>query len=576
MAVSQEALRATMTSTPQLAQHWDDLFEGKSARCLESVLPAYLKCQRWFAGKARAIQRASLLDVLQLEDIPEVTADAQHPASSAPEVLAVTRMLLVQVDYAEGDPDTYLLPVIFAQGLQREKILADRPTAGILSVTRISDGAEATLCDTTHEREFWLLLFHAIQNGRSIPGKFGTVEPRQTQAFAQLTAGLALDATVHGGEQSNTSAVLGRQLILKLFRRLNEGENPDLEIGQFLTEQTRLACVPRVAGALEYQRQDAPPITLTVVHEYVPHQGDAWVYTLDELKRFLERVETEMTGPPAAEVLPLDASPLSLLDYAVPSTAQALMGSYLQSAMLLGQRTAELHLALASGTAAAFTPQAFSKLYQRSLFQSMQTEARTVFALLRQRISSCSTDIQALIETLLPLETKLLEKFAEISTQRMTALRIRCHGDYHLGQVLYTGHDFRIIDFEGEPARSIGERRIKRSPLRDVAGMIRSFHYATHAALRSSHGACQSKSAAVNDALAWVNAWYNWCSAAFLKAYLAEAASGSFLPQQREELQVLLKAYLLEKAVYELNYELNNRPAWVAIPLEGILQLLQD
>lgn len=559
-----------------VAKHWDDLFEGRSARRLESVLPAYLKRHRWFAGKARAIQRVNLLDVISVDDVPELTTEVKRPTGSTLGPFAETRLLIIQVDYAEGDPDAYLLPVIFAQGKQSENILADRPVAGIITVTRSSDGAIATLCDTTHECEFWLLLLHAMAHGRTISGKHGSVEPQVTQAFAQLSADLTLDATVHGGEQSNTSAILGRQLILKLFRRLNEGENPDLEIGRFLTEKATLACVPRVAGALEYRGRNRQPITISVLHEYVPNQGDAWTYTLDELKRFLERVEAELACPPSIQALPSGASPLNLVDHAVPPAVQDVIGAYLESAKLLGQRTAEMHLALASGTEPAFAPMAFTKLYQRSLYQSMRAEARKVLTLLRQRLTSLSPEALELAGRLLPLEPQLLEKFSAIATERITAFRIRCHGDYHLGQVLFTGKDFKIIDFEGEPARSISERRIKRSPLRDVAGMIRSLHYATHAAIRCSHEEPSLPPAAVGDVRAWVTVWYNWCAAAFLKAYLAEASSGRFLPLRREELQVMLKAYLLEKAVYELGYELNNRPDWVPIPLEGLLQLLQD
>lgn len=559
-----------------VAKDWDDLFEGKAARRLESVLPAYLKRHRWFAGKARVIQRVQLQDVLRIDDVPELTSEVMRPSSSFPETLAATRILIIKVEYAEGDADSYLLPVIFAQGHQRENILADRPSAGIITVTRPNEDVIATLCDTTHECEFWLLLFDAMAHGRVIPGKQGHVEPLQTAAFTELSADLALEATIHGGEQSNTSAVLGKQLILKIFRRFSEGENPDLEIGRYLTESTTLSCVPRVAGALQYRLNNNSTATLAVLHEYVPNQGDAWVYTLDELKRYLERVETELTGPPPSQALPPGATPFKLAELEVPTVAQEAIGSYLQAAKTLGRRTAEMHLALASGTEKGFVPEPFSTLYQRSLYQSMRAEARKVLTLLREQVSSLSQSNQQLAEQLLSQETVLLQKFAAISTQRITAMRTRCHGDYHLGQVLFTGKDFVIIDFEGEPARSISERRIKRSPLRDVAGMIRSLHYATNAAVRTSHGETLLKSAGIHDVEAWLQVWYNWCAAAFLKAYLSQAAHGSFLPQHQDELHVMLSAYLLEKAVYELGYELNNRPDWVSIPLAGILQLVRS
>ncbi|MBI1346741.1 maltose alpha-D-glucosyltransferase [bacterium] len=567
-------------STPlpefKVVSRWDEIFEGKLLRRLESLLPGYLKQQRWFAGKARVMQRTNVIDVLTIEDVPALTAAVKRFGSTNPESLAETRVLFVQVEYAEGDPDVYLLPVVFAQGHQSENIVADRPSAGLLTVQRSRDGGLATLCDTTYECEFWLLLFDALARQQAITGQRGVLEAVQTSACQTLSTDLKLEATVHGGEQSNTSAILGRQLILKLIRRLNEGENPDFEIGRFLTERTELRCVPRVAGALEYRFREGKRYTIAVVHEFVPNQGDAWVYTLDELGRFLERVETEITGPPSTTELPLKASPVTLSTLEVPPKVQELIGPYLHAAQLLGERTAEMHLALASGTETAFAPEAFSKLYQRSLYQAMRAEARKMFTLLRRRQKTLPGEAMTLAEQLLSREADLLDRYSRILNERITALRARCHGDYHLGQVLYTGKDFVIIDFEGEPARSISERRIKRSPLRDVAGMLRSFHYATHAVFRSSHGEALLQSANSPYVKAWASVWYNWCAAAFLKSYLSSAASGQFLPHDHAELQTLLDAYLLEKAVYELGYELNNRPDWVAIPLEGISQQLKS
>jgi maltose alpha-D-glucosyltransferase/alpha-amylase len=177
-------------------------------------------------------------------------------------------------------------------------------------------------------------------------------------------------------------------------------------------------------------------------------------------------------------------------------------------------------------------------------------------------------------QQVLNLEGTISERFQAILDQKPTVMRIRCHGDYHLGQVLYTGHDFVIIDFEGEPARPLSERRIKRSALHDVAGMLRSFHYAAYSALldREASGVVRPEDIPILEP--WARFWYLWVSAAFLKAYLAEAGQASFIPQSREELQALLDAFLLEKAIYEVGYELNNRPEWVRIPLQGILDLV--
>jgi maltose alpha-D-glucosyltransferase/alpha-amylase len=252
-----------------------------------------------------------------------------------------------------------------------------------------------------------------------------------------------------------------------------------------------------------------------------------------------------------------------------------MMGTYLPSAQLMGQRTAELHRVLASAPDdPAFAPEPFGTLYQRSLVQSLRNLTRQSFQLLRRRLSGLPEDARADAERVLGLEAAILQRTREAFARKVSAVRTRLHGDLHLGQILYTGRDFVIIDFEGEPMRSLSERRLKRTPLRDVAGMVRSFQYAAQSALlkRVAGGQVRREDAA---ALApWVRVWESWASAAFLGGYLRAAAGAAHLPAAREELSAILDASLLEKALYELAYELNNRPDWVHIPLRGILQLM--
>jgi maltose alpha-D-glucosyltransferase/alpha-amylase len=276
------------------------------------------------------------------------------------------------------------------------------------------------------------------------------------------------------------------------------------------------------------------------------------------------------------EELPFPQTPLlELAEQDLPAVVSEIIGPYLESARLLGQRTGEMHVFLASSSdRPEFNPEPFSKLYQRSLYQSMRNLTRQVFQLLRQRLKTLPEGTRAEVQRALDQEAKILDRFRTIIDLKATAMRIRCHGDYHLGQVLYTGKDFVIIDFEGEPARPLSERRIKRSPLRDVAGMLRSFHYAAISAFFSQRdrGLIRPEDHSFLESSAQF--WRLWVSVAFMKAYLAVAARMNFIPQTRKELQVLLDLYLLEKAVYELGYELNNRPDWVQIPVQGIQQLL--
>jgi maltose alpha-D-glucosyltransferase/alpha-amylase len=300
----------------------------------------------------------------------------------------------------------------------------------------------------------------------------------------------------------------------------------------------------------------------------VTNQGDAWRYTQDRLNQYFNAA----MGQPLLD-LPAVFS-VDLLDTAPTDAAARLIGGYLESARLLGRRTAEMHLCLASEQSLPeFKPEAFSRLYQRGLYQSMRNQVGKALPLLRRQFNRLPEGLRPLAVAIMKREKDLMNRFKDLLETKISALRIRCHGDYHLGQVLFSGSDFIIIDFEGEPARPITERRIKRSALSDVAGMLRSFHYAAQAALlRRPENGIPPETAAEMDH--WAEFWQRWVSAEFLKSYLHKVGETRFIPGSRSELRILLGALLLEKAVYELSYELNNRPEWVEIPLRGIRQLL--
>jgi maltose alpha-D-glucosyltransferase/alpha-amylase len=277
------------------------------------------------------------------------------------------------------------------------------------------------------------------------------------------------------------------------------------------------------------------------------------------------------------EAFPLPGVTSLELSRGQPSTlAQEALGAYMQTAGLLGRRTAEMHRALASDPEdPAFAPEPFTSLYQRSLYQSMRNLTAHAFHLLRDRQGDLPKHVTAEAKRLAGAEDRVLQTFHSIVGRKVEASRTRCHGDYHLGQVLHAGRDFVIIDFEGEPARSVTERRIKRSPLRDVAGMLRSFDYAVHTVLYgpAGLGVIRPEEAPGLEPLATF--WRKWVSASFLAGYLNNAQGASFVPPSVDQLDLLLRILLLEKAVYELAYELNNRPHWVQIPIRGILQLLK-
>jgi maltose alpha-D-glucosyltransferase/alpha-amylase len=370
-------------------------------------------------------------------------------------------------------------------------------------------------------------------------------------------------------EQSNSSVRYGDRLMLKLFRRPGEGVNPDLELGRVLTER-KFANTPPVAGALEYQRARGEPITIATLHGFVPNEGDAWSYTLEEVRRFFERALARVRGGDTPEV-PNDL--LSLITCEPPALVGEVVGAYLEKVRLLGVRTAEMHIALgAPSEDPQLAPEPFSTLYQRSLYQSVRTLTGRTLRALRDRIDTLPDAVREDASALLQRENALLRAFQTITTRKLGAIRTRIHGDYHLGQVLHTGRDFVIIDFEGEPARTLGERRLKRSPLKDVAGMLRSFDYAVHYVLNTHDDSGAIRTEDVASLVPWGRFWRGWVRSAFVRSYLRNAER--LVPASRADLELLFRFLLLEKSVYELGYELDNRPAWVGVPLRGVLDLV--
>jgi len=373
-------------------------------------------------------------------------------------------------------------------------------------------------------------------------------------------------------EQSNTALLYGNKLFLKLFRRLDEGINPDLEIGRFLTEKVYYGYVAPFAGAIEYRVPRADPVVVGLLQTCVENQGDAWTYTVDAIDRYLERVLSK-----SSEIQAVPTPPASLLDIHfqdIPPILQELIGGdYLERASLLGRRTAELHAALsAEKEIQNFAPEPFSMLYQRSRFQSMQSLTKRVFGQLRKNLKKFPDDAKEEALMIMAQEKGIIDFFKALLKKNISAMKTRIHGDYHLGQVLYTGNDFIIIDFEGEPARSLSERRLKKSPLVDIAGMVRSFHYAAYYSL-FNHALKDLKD--MENLEKWADLWYFYVSGIYLQSYTETIERHNLLPRDHDDLELLLELFLLEKVVYEIGYELNNRPDWITIPFRGLKHLLK-
>ncbi|HVO96403.1 MAG TPA: maltose alpha-D-glucosyltransferase [Terriglobales bacterium] len=541
----------------EVAGAWDQAIHGSAKAMLEKLLPRFLQNRRWFSGKARKVRAARIV-----EAVP-VVFDSTHAYFAA-----------IEINYGEGDPETYLLPLTFASGERVTEILQANPEAILaqLKIKRGGETADGVLYDGVFDRGFRDALLDGIARRRSFHGQTGAIVMAPTKNFRKLRGPMndLLEPTLAKKEQSNTSITYGNRLILKIFRRLHEGVNPDLEISRFITEKTDYPHTPALAGSIEFHKEANGTATVGVLQSWVRNEGDAWSYTLDILGDYLEHCLTR-----SDKVVPPGHAPGHLLDHLkqeVPALALEAIGPYLGSADLLGRRTGELHLALASDRSDPdFAPEPFTSFYRRSLYQSLRTGADRALMLLRDRVATLPDDARSGATRLLSLKSQIIEHYRSVLDRKFTAVRIRCHGDYHLGQLLFTGKDFVVIDFEGEPARPLVERRAKRSPIVDIAGMLRSFDYAAIVASRTGEYRAEDRSYLET----WSKFWVYWVSRAFLDGYFTAATNGGFLPTSREELKLLLDLYTLQKAMYELTYELNNRPDWVHVPIQGILGILQ-
>jgi maltose alpha-D-glucosyltransferase / alpha-amylase len=543
---------------PTLTETEEGLFRRANWFVLEAVLLDYIRGRRWFRGKARESWGAQILDVIPV-----------------PFVTSIAYVVLIEVEYTEGEPETYVLPLITAPAEQKEQIQSEYSHAVVAHLKPPGRGetGEKLLLDALVDKDFCNYLLRAIARRRIFKGAVGEISAAPTRVFrtARGPAAVSLEPTPIKAEQTNTSIVYGDALILKLFRRLEDGVNPDVEMGRFLTEKVPCPFVAPVAGTIQYQQKKGKPASLAVLHAFVPNEGDAWQYTMDSLNHYFQGVPVH----PTVQVPPISQKHLLHLLQEPPALAQDTIGPYLVSAQLLGSRTAELHVALASAPDDPdFAPEPFSLNYQNSLYYAMRGFAIQTLQLLREQSGDLPEELGEDVQQVLGSEESIISRFRLLRHRKISTSRIRCHGDYHLGQVLYTGKDFVIIDFEGEPARSLSERRIKRSPLMDVAGMIRSFHYAAYTALlHQASLALKPEDLPVLEH--WAQFWYIWVSSSFLTSYVDGVEQARLLPDDPEQLRILLDAYLLEKAVYEIGYELNNRPDWLKVPLQGILQLMK-
>ncbi|MBI4495055.1 MAG: putative maltokinase [Chloroflexi bacterium] len=523
-------------------------------RLVGAIPPEVLKARRWFGGKSRAIGRVSLLDHAVLADEP----------------LAI--LALVTVDYADGGVEVYHLPLLFGAG-------ASPPAASAPILEVVSPAGSVGVYDALVDEGYGLRLLQLIRDRARLPAQHGAIVCQATGLLAEPR--VVQHARPCPAEQSNTSILYDQAWILKNLRKLEFGTSRDLEVCQFLSACTGFRHAPRLAGSIEYQASDGRRATLAVLQEFVPHQGDGWTYVLAALVPLYRALFEKGSVSPCLRGEPPSSQRRGVHAGQRPPEAQELAREAVRLRIpglaadmeRLGRVTGALHRALGSRPdLPAFAPEPVGPQDIEAWSGDLRRQMAQAFARLRSGWREFPAPLRVLVQRFLSRKTAYRQAVDELSTGLSAgrSQKIQIHGDYHLGQVLKTNEGFVVIDFEGEPARPLAERRARQSPLRDVAGMLRSFDYAAHAGLRHV-----TDSPAQPGLLAWAEAWEEVVAEVFLRGYCQEVAGRGLVPESPDELLRLARFFQVAKAFYELNYELNNRPDWVEIPLQGLERLLQ-
>jgi maltose alpha-D-glucosyltransferase/alpha-amylase len=522
---------------------WNNVLDAGTRGVIErqALLP-FLRRQRWMVPAAREIRQARFADWSPLR------------SGASPSFMAI-----VAVDYADGSSESRLMALALVAGDRADAALQRSPGCVVARITGARKGA---IVDGLIDDDTCDLLAAMIDGAREVRTRHGALRgTRTSSAEMDLQPGRWSRGQA---DQSNTVALLADRAVLKLFRRIEPSPNPELEIGRFLTERgfTR---TPPLAGALEYLRPGLEPGTLAILQPFVKHQGTGWDFSIDELRRYYQRVVARVKRADWKQGQEGPEGPAPFF--------AALEQWYLSSAATLGRRTAELHVALTGDPGSGFAPEPLDRDGLGALANQMRARGDVSLDLLADRLASLDEISRAKADAILAGRETLLARFEAIRGLADAGRCIRIHGDYHLGQVLRTEEDFVIIDFEGDPAQSIAERRTPQSPLKDVAGMIRSYGYAAYAALFAFAVHAPEDYAALEP---WAATWAHWSADAFLNAYLAAMTGAALLPCDEAARTKLLSAFALDKAFRELGYELHNRPDWLRIPLAGLHTLLRS
>ncbi|MBC7922277.1 MAG: maltose alpha-D-glucosyltransferase [Ferruginibacter sp.] len=536
-------------------EKWTDLASPETLKELETtILPGYLMKTKWFGGKGRTLYSVGIVN---------------HVALPLPENSAW--LLLIEVNYQSGLPETYQLPVAFAPEPAAGNLARDFPQA-VLARLAVGD-QEGLLCDALFTPPLQRVLLAQVAGNGRVASDGNTIEFHGNEVLGKrFGERQEVKAKIHAADSANTSIAYDNGFLLKMYRQVDRATNPDLEITRFLSEGSKFEHIPALAGAIEW-KHGKEAIVLGVMQGMTENHGDGYAYMLERMNNFVERVLAhDKASLPAYERRGTLIDPVGYDQ--LPEDLRVLLGGpAAEQARLIGIRTAQLHLALASGTDSKdFQPEDFSLHYQRSIFSSLQAVVRETYQSQKKNLQRLPEGVKQEAEEILARKEDVLNVLKRIYARKLEVVKIRIHGNYHLKQVLFTGKDVVIQDFGGDPARSYSERRLKRSPLRDVAAMVRSFHNVAYEGLFLNNQVPEDR---LHALIPFAQLWAHYVGGFFVRAYLDTAEGSSFVPKEKEALRVMLHTYLLEKALRDLNDELNHRPDWAIVPIRLIQSILR-
>ena len=507
-----------------LVLEWDGFERDKYVHTIleDNLLPNYLKKCRWFAGKARKISHLKVKNALEL-----------HFETNT------SFLMTFEVKYSEGDTETYLLPLSFV-----EEGTQELPEIAIISQASLEE-KHGFLVDAIYDKNFRSAIFSNIITQSQIEQK-----KHDSITFVKgnvMDETEVLDSFLPAIDSSNSAWIYGGKYFLKLYRKLFSETNPEVEMVEYISQNSNFQNIPRFAGSVTWKRHSAADITLGMMVEVLENENDNWSRTGDYLNDFL---------------------------FAFVDGNFQIKENVFEKVTLLAKRTAEMHLALFSTRGEeTFRAEPFERQYRRYIHEKVENLLDRRYALLTDNYLKLDEQAQTLAWTFMESKDLIIDFVDQVLTRPLESYRTRIHGDYHLGQVLVTGDDLTIIDFEGEPESTITERKYKHSPLKDVAGMIRSYYYAVSAKLFNSPETEQVDEQTLQRA---ADRWYKLIRDTFTEEYFAVFGNNHLLFKNNNEINYLLQFHLLEKAVYELGYEINYRPTWVKIPLKGIVEVIRE